>query len=66
MKKERHTYNPNGTNSRQIGLRLKPEEMKVIEEMAKKEHRTLSGTARLVIIKGLEAIKQQENSIATP
>ena len=66
MKTERHTYNPNGTTSRQIGLRLKPDEMVAIEQMAEIEQRTLSGMARLVIIKGLEAIKQQDNSAATP
>lgn len=63
MKKERHTYNPNGVSSRQIGLRLKPDEMIIIEQIAQKEQRTLSGTARLILIKGLEAIKQ--NSAAT-
>lgn len=58
--RERPSYNPNGL-SRQIGLRLKADELAVIEKMARIEQRSMASMARLIILKGLDAIHQEGN-----
>lgn len=54
MANDRHTYNPNGVNSRQVGLRFKPDELTRIQYIAKKENRTLANMTRVLVLRGLE------------
>lgn len=65
MKNERHSYNPNGVNSRQIGLRFSSEEFSLFEATAKEEKRSLSNLTRIAALKGLEVL-QKEKSCKTP
>ena len=65
MKKERHSYNPNGTNSRQIGLRFTGDEFLLFDALAKEEKRSLSNLARIAAIKGLQVLLQEKNGKAT-
>lgn len=65
MKKERHSYNPNGTNSRQIGLRFTGDEFLLFDALAKEEKRSLSNLARIAALKGIEVLLQEKNGKTT-
>lgn len=65
MKKERHSYNPNGTNSRQIGLRFTGDEFLLFDALAKEENRSLSNLARIAALKGLDVLLQEKNGKKT-
>lgn len=54
MQTKRHKYNENGVNSRQVGLRFKQDEFTRIEDIAKKENRTLANMTRVLVLRGLE------------
>lgn len=46
---------PTGCNAKPIYLALTPAERAQVERMARAEQRTLSATARLLVLRGIEA-----------
>lgn len=66
MAKNRHTYNENGVNSRQVGLRLKQDEFARVEEIAKDERRTLACMTRFLLLRGLENYQRESQNVPRP
>lgn len=64
MANDRHTYNPNGVNSRQVGLRFKPDELTRIQDIAKKENRTLANMTRVLVLRGLEHYQGEPKNVS--
>lgn len=61
MNKKRRTYNPDGVNSRLVGVRFKPEELNEIEKMAHEQSRTLSNMTRLLVNYALKNMERIHN-----
>lgn len=55
----RVSRSPNGCNAKPIWLAMKPSERAEIEGIADLEQRSVSATARLLTLKGLEAYRKE-------
>lgn len=62
QKQERHSYNPNGLSRKQVALRLKDDEFAHVENMARSEQRSMASMCRMVLLKGLDVIRQEQTA----
>lgn len=54
----------NAATGPRLPLRLSPEERAMVDKMAAREQRSSSNMARLIFLRGLEIVQQEQNQTA--